>query len=220
MKNRSMKMSQSVGRLARLVFWSSGAVFLIARTQAALFIDLETQGPIVLQPGAAGQNLDVFVRNDGDSIAVGGFDLRIGIVGNLSPAPAITGVTLNSGPLFTALNSAQSADKDNGPQAQFWSVSLNVLAEAPLLSGGGALTRVGTLSLSTIGVGTGSWALELSFPQTDFSSPIGTALPVSVLNGTLQVVPEPSVAVSVAGLGLLAFVLLRRTSRPGNAVKH
>jgi hypothetical protein len=192
----------------------SGALqFIVPMAEAGLVIDLGSQGPIVLQSGTAGQSVDVFVRNDGPAIAVGGLDLRIGLIGNLSPAPAITSVTLQSGPLFTAVNAAQAADANNGPQAQFWSVSINDPSAPPTLSGGGVLTRIGTLTLSTTGVGIGSWTLLLSLPETSFSDPIGNPLPLSVMDGTLQVVPEPSVAASVAAMAMLAFALVRRIPR-------
>ena len=125
------------------------------------------------------------------------------------------GHDLRTGPVFTTGNSVQSFDANNQPQAQFWSVSINDISAPPSLPGGGVSTKVGTLSLNTVGVLSGSWGLVLSFPETgfpDLHDPNGAALPLRIRDGIVTVVPEPRAALAVAGVTLLGFALIQRFS--------
>jgi hypothetical protein len=171
-----------------------------------------TPTSLQLQPQAAGQTIPLFIRNTGPALEVGGLDLKIGITGAASPKPAFTGVDLRAGTVFTTGNSVAAADSANSAQLQYWSVSINDPFTPPSLPGNGATTQIGTLTFSTAGVASGTWALELFSPETSLLSPFGDTLSLTLVSGSLQVVPEPGETLAVVGLALAGWVGFRRRS--------
>ena len=78
----------------------------------------------------------------------------------------------------------------------------------------GSLTHGATVTFDTTGFSTGRWDFLLTGTRggnsTELLSPTAESLPLTITNGELVIVPEPSVTVLVlAGLGLI----LRRRSR-------
>ena len=183
---------------------------------AGLALGLDVGSPIQLLPSTAGQTIDLFLSNSGANVDVGGFDLKVGLSGPGGPAPAITSVDLRAGSVFTVGNSVQSFDAANTGLLQFWSVSVNDPFSPPTLAGGGSLTKIGTLTISTLGVSSGQWLLSAVLPESSLVGPFGDSLPLTVGNSTLEVggaVPELSVTLPVSGAALLAWVVARKRSR-------
>lgn len=178
-------------------------------------LDLSRGGPIVLNAGAPGQVVSLWLRNDGAALDLGGLDLKIGITGGGLPAPAITGVNLRAGDLFTSANSVQGGDPANTPLTQFWSVSVNDPFAPAALPGSGAVTLVGSLTLSTVGVSAGEWSLSLFGSETALLGPFGDSVPMGLVGGTLMVVPEIGWMPLCSGVALAVWGLWRRTSPGG-----
>ncbi len=169
--------------------------------------------PIRLLPGLAGQVIDLYLRNDGAAVSVGGLDLKIGVTGAGAPGPVLGGVDLRAGLLFTAGNAVQGADAANTGSLQFWSVSINDPSSPPSLNGGGSSTKVGTVSISTVGLTGGTWSLSAILPDTAVVDPFGDMLSLAVTDGTLEVVPEATTTALASGLALLGWAWGRRRAR-------
>lgn len=165
-----------------------------------------------LQPQAAGQTVGLYIRNTGSALNLGGLDLKVGISGAASPKPAFTDINLLAGTVFTPGNSSLSGDGANDAQLQYWSASINSINAPANLPGNGATTLIGTLTFTTVGVQSGTWTLELFSPETDLLSPDGFSQPMTLVNGSLEVVPEPGETLAVAGLLLAGWAAFRRRS--------
>lgn len=163
-----------------------------------------------LQPQAGGQTIGLYIRNTGSALNLGGLDLKVGISGAASPKPAFTDINLLAGTVFTPGNSSLSADGANDNQLQYWSASINSINAPANLPGNGATTLIGTLTFTTVGVQSGTWTLELFSPETDLLSPDGFSQPMTLVNGSLEVVPEPGETVVIAGLLLAGWAGFRR----------
>lgn len=196
--------------LEALTEWGQPAMEALGDEVLVVTLDLGGGSPIRLLPGLPGQTVALMLRNEGPTIEVGGLDLKIGITGGASPAPIITGVNLRTGSTFTTANSVQGGDSGNSAQVQFWSVSIDEPFTQPTLAGEGATTEVGTLTLSTVGLTDGEWWLTLFSAETALLSPWGGTLPLRLVSGRLQVVPEPEVTVALVALGLLSWAVVRR----------
>lgn len=200
--------------LGVLATWAVGDASLTgtAGEVAEVTLDLNQGGPLVLSGNTAGQQVPLWLRNDGAALELGGLDLKIGITGGALPAPTITGVNLRAGDLFTLANSVQGGDAANTPQTQFWSVSVNDPFAPALLPGAGTVTRLGTLTLSTAGISTGDWSLTLFANETALLGPFGDSVGLNLVGGVLTVVPEPGWTAGLSGLALAAWGVWRRAS--------
>jgi hypothetical protein len=184
---------------------------------ASITLEWGTSSTISLQPGIAEQHVPIFLRNPGADLEVGGLDIKFGLEGTGGSFPAFSSVDLQASSFvspsapFQVSNSVQGADANNTPQLQFWSVSINDPFAPPSLSGGGALTQVGLVGFSTIGVNSGMWTLSFRPEATALISPFGDNISILFRDANLQVVPEPEEwATMVAGILLGLGVLLRR----------
>ncbi len=177
-----------------------------ARAAIVIFVE-----DALLAPDRSGQQVEVWIDNDGPPLEVGGLDFSFqvgdGGSGGLSSGPTIQSVDLLTGTLFESKDfGGQFPAQDNQPQRQFFSV-ISLSAILPTGSG----QRLATVTLDTTGFGTGSWELSLgglSLPNTALFDWSGNPIAAEVRNGTLTVVPEPSAAVWT-GAGLLALGLWR-----------
>lgn len=197
----------------------ASAAFEGASAQAGPSIVLEwgVSDSIAVQPGLAGQQIPIFLRNNGSAIDVGGLDLKFGLEGGAGPYPAFTAMDLRASSFnspnspFQVSNSVQGPDANNTPQLQFWSVSVNDPFNPPSLPGGGAVTQIGLVTLSTVGVAGGSWTLSFRSEATALNDPFGDEIALGSRNANLQVVPEPREVASVSAALLIgAGWLLRR----------
>lgn len=191
-----------------------------AEPEHSLILEWGLSASVAVQPSLAGQQIPIFLRNTGASLEVGGLDLKIAVEGGSGPYPSFTGVDLRASTFvsadapFRTSNSVQGADANNTGQLQFWSVSINDPSSPPTLLGGGAVTQIGVVTLSTVGVASGSWSLVFRSEATALTSPFGDELALGFRNADLQAVPEPNeVATVSAALLLGAGWFLRRNLR-------
>ncbi len=204
-------------------FWLTAACLILGLTGssagAALFIDV---GSPTLLPGAPGQEVAIRISNDGPPVDLGGFELLIQVAdggpgaGGSIVGPRIDGVDLLTGTPFEghALG-GQFPALDNSPQRQFW----NVVSLSATLGTGSDLL-LATVSFDSTGLSPGTWDLSLSGfegANTRLLDRQGTALDVSIANGTLTVVPEPAASAAIAGCLLVGGVFLHRARRRSRA---
>lgn len=203
----------------------ASAAFAGASMQPGPSIVLEwgASDTIQVEAGLAGQKIPIFLRNNGSAIEVGGLDLKFGLEGGAAPYPAFTGVDLRASPSFDSpdspfqvSNSVQGPDANNTPQLQFWSVSINDPFNPPSLPGGGAVTQIGVVTLSTVGVAGGSWSLLFRSEATALTDPFGDELALGLRNAQLQAVPEPEEVATLSAVLLMggAWLLRRGSFRP------
>lgn len=146
---------------------------------ADLVIDV---GDIELAPKQPDQKIELFVS--GDQLVQGlNFNIQIDGMGQL---PSVTDVDLVGGTIFAA-NHRPPTQIADFPQLQVWTIATSsgaVLADGLLA----------TVTLDTTGVSNGIFELNLLDTingPTDFADP---SLVVTISDGTLSVVPEPSSA--------------------------
>lgn len=195
----------SVAKIAATVL----ASVAMLPVHAQLFVDV---GTIQLVPNLAGQNFDLFLRNDGAAgQLVRGFDLAIQVANGAS-GPTLTlstdNFTSTSGTIFPASRTSVGPDGSNSPRLQFWSTVVSS-TPYPALSTGN--NKVATLTFDTTGLNSGSFPISVvgtDFGDSGFLDQAGDPLNVTFSNGTaLVAVPEIQAAHIVAGLlGALAIV--------------
>lgn len=164
-----------------------------------------TVGSIELQPGATGQNFDLWIANTGDTdLLAKGMNLRIQLGNGTGDdgAPTLMGVAAVPGTPWEGQVITPVAPSVSDPQ--YWDVRLVCDPFDPskyALLGAGSLTRLAQLSFDTAGVNAGSWSLRLAGMSTALGDPYtggtdywaleyGQVVPL-VVNGQLTIVPEP-----------------------------
>jgi hypothetical protein len=176
-------------------------------------------GDIALLPDMSGQQVDIRIDNAGSLLSVGALEFAIQVAdggpaaGGSFPGPVIDGVDLLTGTVFEGKSfGGQFISDDSTAQQQFWNV-LSLTAELP--SGTGQhLARV---TFDTTGFTQGTWSLSLSgmaFAETRLLDWVGNPIALTIQNGSITVVPEPLVSVSVAGL-LLGVAAWRHRRQQG-----
>jgi MYXO-CTERM domain-containing protein len=174
-----------------------------------------------LQPNQAGQVVPIFVLAQGGE-QVQGLQFRAtegdggAAVGGSDVAPAMTGSILDPGMLFNP-NNVGTTDASFGPMI----LDLGTVTSSGTIGVPTGAVLLGTITFDTTGMTTGAWALQMvggAGGDTQISpffagNDPGTAL--TIVNGTVQIVPEPSSVVlglfAMAGLGAVA--IRRRRAR-------
>jgi hypothetical protein len=204
---KEMRMRLKVGLLS--------AALLVAATAARA--DLVVQlGNYQLQPGQAGQIVPIFVAAQGGE-AVAGTEFRVQEgdggtdLGGSDVAPSMVGDIIGPGTIFELNNSG--VNDSSFPML----VALGTTTSSGfnILSAGDNLW--GTLTFDTTGLTSGSWPLIMTgtiFGDSGLN-PFQVGDGLTILNGTVTIVPEPSSVVlgmfAVAGLGAVA--IRRRRAR-------
>lgn len=204
-----------VARLCRMALL--GLLMCVApiwSARAALVLNVNV-GTVSLAPNMAGQTVDLFIDNTGDTaLQAQGLTFRIELDDGLGGgnAPVITLVDLVSG---TPWSGHLGSVINQTTQPEFWDV--RVLSD---IFGGqfaqldaGSHTKLATVTFDTTGFTGGSWNLRLAnFDLTPdpgdtkynlFGS--GNEVFPTINNGTLSVVPEPSTW--IAGLFALSIAV-------------
>ena len=211
-------------RLALLVLWAGAGADGTARAALILSVDV---GATALGPNAAGQTLDLFIDNTGDTaLQAQGLTFRIQLDDGLGGgnAPVITLVDLVSG---TPWAGHVGSVINQTTQPEFWDV--RVLSD---IFGGqyaqldpGSHTKLATVTFDTTGFTSGTWDLRLADftlnpdPGDTKYNLFGSGNEVfpTINNGMLSVVPEPvNVALGFFGgacAGIGAWRWYRRRQR-------
>ena len=176
------------------------------KARAALIIEV---GDTLVQPGqATSPALIIQVNNDGAPIEVGGLDFFVEVE---VAGPRIQSVDLTTGTIF-ASNAVQAPGGANTDHKQQYAV---VSFPGRFVPNG--LSRVATLTFDTTGISVGTYFLHLSGVDfgtgpndTQYVNPTGTSdIAITINNGNLVVVPEPSAAACLAALGCLGVAGFR-----------
>jgi hypothetical protein len=189
----------------------AGLLFFVSAANAQLIIDV---GNIPLTPGASGQQVSIFLRNDGAPVQAAGLDLVLEIgdggpdAGGTIDGPDITGVNLASG-IFGPNNLGVSGDPANTGQLQFWTTASN---PGPMVNSGDNLLAIITFDATGFGAGSGPWDFKLidtHFGDTVLNDPNSQPLSVTINNGSIAV-PEPSQYAAAGGIICLLWAAFRR----------
>ena len=189
------------------------SLVLNCQAQAALIMDV---GSIALNPGQAGQERVFQVENTGgapvDTLGIQ-FNIQIGDGSALLLAPTITQVDILTGTIFATDNSGLSGGMDT---VHRWEISTLENGSPPTPSVPTAFSTAATVTFDTTGFGAGSWDVSFTVPSgsTAYIDPAsGNPLPMTLIDGTLTIVPEPvNVALGIFG-SILAGVQLLRSRR-------
>jgi hypothetical protein len=194
----------------------SGALMIMgASASAALLIDFGDQ---TLLPNTPGQSVAITISNDGAPVPLGAFELFIQVAdggpewaaGSI-PGPRIEAVNLLTGTPFESNNlGGQFGSLDNLPQRQFW----GVVGSPTLPTGSDQL--LATVTFDTTGFDAGTWDVFLTgspLPTSRLLNPQSDPYAVTIMNGTLTVVPEPSATATAIGCLLLSGLLARTAMR-------
>jgi hypothetical protein len=197
----------------------------VCATTVARGAVIVTAGNHLLLPNTSGQVISVFVTATADE-AAHLLDFTAGIDNGVGPAPIITAMNVNGpGTLFdTSVNTSMVFHFGDGFDPPGLEVFQEVEFDDDLLNVPiGADQLLATLTISTAGFASGSWDLNLlhsGFDELSISSTSG-ALPLTLVNGSITIVPEPA----TLWLGLLAAIGLatlrsRPEARSGQRIEH
>ncbi len=170
-----------------------------------------------LLANTADQVIEILISGDGKLQGVN-FDVQIGN-GKTGEVPAITNVDIiGTGLLFSASNTGDNGDGsgiDDG-LAGFWSSSTTTQA-GETVTPGSPNSILAKVEISTVGFDSGSFELILNDGLdvlTDFAGwEKITGNDLTIFNGTVKVVPEPSSFILFIGLGSLGVAVLKRRRR-------
>lgn len=196
---------------------------------AALLVGVTTvRGQLLINVGdydlafnTAGQTIDIFVQNTGDTdIEVAGLSVSAQVADSGPPqgsevGPIISNANITSGTQFSGNNTGNNFPQGQTP-GQFFNVSTTTSSGTVSLLAG-SVTKLVTLTLDTTGfTSPQTWGFFLGAtidgPTKYFDAGANDIVP-TINDGTISVVPEPNVPLAVAGiLGL--FALWRRSRRP------
>ena len=168
-----------------------------------------TAGSHDLQPNMPGQTLEFLVQNNGSAVNnVRGLDFLIQISEDGSEGPSITAVDIITGTPFESNNSGPVL-QDGGPHLKYWRVETTGPSSPVTLPSGA--TRMARVTFDTTGLNSGTWGLffDTAF-DTAYSDTSNNAIPMTINNGSLTVVPEPSHYAAMAGAGCLIWAVVRR----------
>lgn len=194
------------------------ALCSVRSAQAAVILTIDL-GTTQLLPNTAGQQVQFFIRNDGDTAfnaqgATLNFEVDNGDTG-VNPAPIITGLDIKTGTLWAgAAASGQTVDVNNDEFASATIVDL--FTGGIVLPSGGASFSIGTVTFDTSGLTSGSWDFRMGnfvssgSPSLYVEFGSGTDFFPNITNGTLTVVPEPHEYALIASLGLLGWAVVRK----------
>jgi hypothetical protein len=190
---------------------------LATTAQANLFIDV---GDHLLLPNLPGQTIPIYVKADGGE-QVQGILLRAFLgdggaaVGGVDVGPAMSGAILDPGMLFFA-NNFGLIDSSFGPMI----LDLQTATDTGFITLPPGLSLMGTITFDTTGLGPGSvtgMALKLvgglggdtQLPPYFSGDP---DFPLTIVNGSVTIVPEPgSIVLAAIGLaGIIALAYRRR----------
>ena len=187
-------------------------IFSHVPTQAQLLI---TVGPHVLQPNTSGQSVELFLENPTlapISFAALNFNLQVADGATPTPAPNITDVDILTGTLFASNNNGQV---DAASLVHAWAATTATSSGSVTLAAGASRT-LATIQISTLGYDSGSWNFNVGNTfngATAFADASAQTVPVTIVDGTISVVPEPASALAVSGVMLGFAVLLRCRKR-------
>ena len=177
---------------------------LVCLTSVAKADLIVSAGDWFLQPNLAGQEIWVSISGEGDVTRA---TVAAEVVG-AAPLPSFTDGTMIVGTIFASNNTGSDLEAYSGSWA-WQDMSTN---DGNPVDGNGILAK---LTVSTVGVFDGSFALKLSeLPSLpDDKTSVGTEPVVNVTyrDGSITVVPEPSsIALLLMALGGVAFARKRR----------
>ena len=179
--------------------------------QFTIFVGNQS-GSIQLDPNQL-TAFDVTVVNNGpDLTTVFGSQLNLQITGSGTPPPIFSHVDLLTGTVFAAgfveiggISLTTPTLLEDGTAA---------LGGPVTIPGGGASSKLGTVTFNTAGVSLGTWQLSLTTAggSTSLLDSGGSGISgATLINGTLAVVPEANAGVVVAlGLGVFALLWCRK----------
>jgi hypothetical protein len=177
----------------------------------------------VLQQNQAGQVISIYVRGDVD-VAGLNFYIQIGD-GILSPGfdPAVDGPSftnldvIGTGTIFSSSNTGQYGSGAMNDQFADATVSTVSGTTVKTGNGSGGLALLARVTISTVGVSAGEWALKLKglkfSPDTNFVVEGGSGIAADIVNGSISIVPEPAAYVNLLLLpiaGAVPWMLGRR----------
>jgi MYXO-CTERM domain-containing protein len=185
---------------------------LATSAQANLFIDV---GDHLLLPNKAGQTVSIYVKADGGE-QVQGLSFRAvegdggSIVGGVDVGPAMTGDIISPPRLFFLNNIGQN-DASFGPMI----LDLSTTTSSGFITLPPGLSLLGTITFDTSGFGPGSVSgLPLRMAGSVDGdtkippySPGDPDFPLTILNGSVTVIPEPG-SLALAGMGLAGLIAL------------
>lgn len=208
--------------MQRRVFLLLGLILAVPALANASVISVQGGPNIALLPNTAGQQI---------TLQISGADfytdsnLRMSINGGVGPAPAVSLVFGDPAGAIPGANlagsvwaggSAGTAGTPNGTTAD--SSGLELIAAFQSAGGGTPQNTAGiyaVLTVSTVGVGAGNYALSLA--GTDLFNGLDEnfdpiPVPLQLQGATLSIVPEPSSVVLglFAAAGMVAVVIRRR----------
>jgi len=187
----------------------------------AAAVTISVPASTVLERNQAGQTVQVMVSG---AEAIAGMTLAVqvadggpgSVTQGLIDGPDITAIDLLAGSIFGANNEGVD-DPGSYPQFALRSVTTHPDSTISLT---GQPSLLATLTLSTVGVGPGTYALLLggvpaALGSSEFYDTTGETITPTIVNGTLTIVPEPSTLL-LAGLAACGIVLatIRRQCRP------
>jgi hypothetical protein len=160
------------------------------------------------------QTLTFTVNNSSQSaVDTAGLNFNIQI-GDGTVGPTITGVDLITGTPFASNNTGQT-DNSSGAHQAFWTVTTG--------SGSVSLnpgpTKVASVTFDGTGLTSGqNWGLFLEATHNGPTRYLDTTvnandIPMTITDGSLTIVPEPSTYALISGVGCLAFAAVARRSR-------
>jgi hypothetical protein len=173
-----------------------------------------------LQRDTPGQTLQILVSGP-EEVAGMSFAVQIAdggpgpVTQGLIDGPDITNVDLLSGALFGGNNEGVD-DVGSYPQLARRSVLTQANTTIPLSGGSGVLA---TITLSTVGVAPGTYALILggtpsALSSTEFYNAAGETIVPTIVNGVVIVVPEPtSLVLAFCGAVGVALAVWRKRNR-------
>jgi hypothetical protein len=197
--------------VACLALWAS---------QPAVAITISAPSNVVLERDLAGQVLPILIQGT-EQLAGMSFVAQIAdggpgpITQGLIDGPDITAVDLLTGAIFGPNN--QGVD-DPGSYPQFARRSV-ITQPNTTITLSGQPSILGTLTLSTVGVAPGTYAVILggvpaALESSEFFDAAGESIPTTFVNGSITIVPEPSTILlaALAGCGVALAASRRRRS--------
>jgi len=159
-------------------------ITLSANLQAALTINV---GNTNLLPNTPGQAVQLFV-NGGDSVQ--GMNLYTlitdgfpAVPGSTQNGPNITGINLTTGTIFSGNNTGAMFTSSD----QYWISQISTSTGTVAANG-----LIATLTVDTTGFNSGSGPFSLKLSGTPDGNTDFAPVPVTITNGQLTIIPEPS----------------------------
>jgi hypothetical protein len=198
-------------RFLRFALLVAGGIAGMIHTEAqVLSISVGSQ---TINP-APNQTLTFTVNNSSPSaVDVAGLNFNIQL-GDGTVGPTITGVDLLTGTPFASNNTGQT-DNSSGAHQAFWTVTTS--SGAVSLSPGS--TKVATVTFDGTSLTSGqNWGLFLEATHNGPTRYLDTTvnandIPMTITDGSLTIVPEPSTYALISGVGCLAFAAAFRRAR-------